>query len=113
MAISSITCLKKHVLNLKDKDSLSHQDEVAIKGYLKRLEDLDSEFKSYHSTIMDLVEDDEDVLKQEQVKLDDHEDKITDLMSRLLDLGVSEEKVKEKKQRLLLLQTHLSHSRKD
>ena len=29
---------------------------------------------------------------EEQVKLDDHEDRVTDLMSSLLDLGVEERK---------------------
>ena len=40
-----------------------------------------------------MVEEDEGVLLEEQAKLDDHEDKVTDLMSRLLDLGVEEKKV--------------------
>ena len=35
LAISSITRLEKHVL----------EDEVAIKGYIKQLENLDSDFK--------------------------------------------------------------------
>ena len=45
LAISSITCLEKHVLELEGKEKLSHKDQVAIKGYVKRLENLDSDFK--------------------------------------------------------------------
>ena len=41
VAISSITRLEKHVLELEGKKRLSHKDEVAIKGYMKRLENLD------------------------------------------------------------------------
>ena len=32
VAISSITCLEKHVLELEGKEKLSHKDEEAIKG---------------------------------------------------------------------------------
>ena len=93
VAISSIIHLEKHVLELEAKEKLSHKDEVAIKGYTKRLENLDADFKGYHCSVIDLVEDDEKVLLEEQAKLDHHEDRVTDLMSHLLDLGVEEEKV--------------------
>ena len=92
VASSSITRLEKHVFDLEGKGDLSHKDEVAIKGYIKRLENLDKDFKGYHCTIIDLVEGD-DKLEEEQAKLDDHEDRVTDLMSRLLDLGVTQDKV--------------------
>ena len=39
-----------------------------------------------------LVKEDEEVLLKEQAMLDDHEDRVTDLMSRLLDLEVEERK---------------------
>ena len=66
---------------------------MAIKGYIKRLENLDADFKGFHCSVIDLVEEGEEVLLEEQAKLDDHEDRVTDLMSRLLDLGVEERKV--------------------
>ena len=49
VAISSITCLEKHVLDLhvEGKEKLSHKDEVAIKVYIKRLENLDADFKGF------------------------------------------------------------------
>ena len=93
VAISSITRLEKHVLELEGKEKLSHKDEVAIKGYVKRLENLDSDFKGFHCSVIELVEEDEGVLLEEQAKLDDHEDRVTDFMSHLLDLGVEERKV--------------------
>ena len=88
MAISSITRLEKHVHDLEEKERLSHKDEVAIKGCIKRFENLDSDFKGFHCTIVDLVEEDDDVLQQEQA----HEDRVTDLMSHLIELGVEEKK---------------------
>ena len=92
MAISSITRLEKHVLELEEKEKLSHKDAVAIKGYIKRLENLDSDFKGFHCSAIDLVEEDEELLLEEQAKLDDHEDRVTNIMSRLLDLEVEERK---------------------
>ena len=93
MALSSITHLQKHVVDLEEKDKLMHKDLVAIKGFIKRLESLDTDFKVYHRNIIDLVEEDEGVLMVEQAKLDDHEDKVANLMSHLLELGIEEEKV--------------------
>ena len=68
-------------------------DEVAIKGYIKRLENLDADFKGFHYSVIALVEEDEGVLLEEQAKLDDHEDRVTDLMSCLLDLWVEKKKL--------------------
>ena len=79
--------------NWKRKEKLSHKGKVAIKGFIKRLENLDADFKGYYCSIIDLVEEDEKVLLEEQAKLDDHKQRVTDLMSRLLDLGVGEKKV--------------------
>ena len=62
VAFSSITRLEKHVLDLEGEEKLSHKDEVAIKGYIKRLENLDADFKGFHCSVIDLVEEDEEVL---------------------------------------------------
>ena len=43
--------------------------------------------------VIDLVEENDGVLLEEQAKLDDDQDRVTDLMSYLLNLGVGEEKV--------------------
>ena len=92
MALSSITHLEKHIVDLENKEKLMHKDLVVIKGFIKRVESRDADFKEYHCNIIDLVED-EVVLIEEQAKLEDHEDKVFDIMSRLLELGVEEEKV--------------------
>ena len=66
VAISSITHLEKHVIELEGKEKLSHKDEVAMKGDIKRLENLDKDFKGLHCSVIDLVEEDEEVLLEEQ-----------------------------------------------
>ena len=71
VALSFITCFKKHVVNLEEKDQLMHKDLVAIKGFIKRLKSLDSDFKAYQCNVIDLVEEDKGVLMEEQAKLDD------------------------------------------
>ena len=40
------------------------------------------EFKTYHDTVIDQI-DDEDILAEEQAILDDHEDKVSDFSNRL------------------------------
>ena len=93
VAISSITQLEKHVLELEGKESLSYRHKIAIRGYIKHLENLDPDFKGFHCTVICLVEEDEQVVMKEQAKLDDNEDRVTDLKSRLLDLRAEEKKV--------------------
>ena len=39
---------------------------MAIKGYIKRLENLDADFKGFHCSVIELVEDDEGVLLEQQ-----------------------------------------------
>ena len=91
VALSSITHLEEHVIDLEAKDKLMHKDLVAIKGFIKRLASLDVHFKGYHCNVIDLVEEEEGVLMEEQAKFDDHEDKVEDIMSRLLEIGTEEE----------------------
>ena len=79
MAFSSITRLEKQVVDPEEKKKLTHKDLVAIKGFIKRVESLDNDFKEYHCNVIDLVEEDEGVLMEEQAKLDDHKDKVADL----------------------------------
>ena len=56
----------------------------------KKLEALSAEFKTYHCTIVDQIED-RDKLTEEQAVLDDREDKVKDLMEHLEDLVVTTE----------------------
>ena len=54
------------MLELEGKDKLSHKDEVAIKGYIEKLENLQANFKGFHCSSMDSVKEDEGVLLEEQ-----------------------------------------------
>lgn len=51
--------------------------------YLKRLETLDTNFKTHHLAIMDVVIEDEEQLSTEQEALDQHDEDITTLSVRL------------------------------
>ena len=68
MALSSITCLEKHVINLEEKEKLTHKDLLVIKSFTKRLESPDTDFKKYHCNITESVEEDEGVLMEKQAK---------------------------------------------
>ena len=72
---ASLTCLEEHTLRLEIKERLSKDDQMMIQRLLKKLEALNSEFKSYHFTIVELIEDDEMLAKQQEV-LDSHDDKV-------------------------------------
>ena len=65
---------------------------MAIKGYIKRLENLHTDFKGYHFSDISLVEEGKKVLSKEQAKLDDHEGRVTDLTSHLLGIRKGEGK---------------------
>ena len=66
----SITRLENPVLELEAKERLSHKDEMAIKGFIERLESLDADIKGYCCNIIGSVEENEGALLEEQVKLD-------------------------------------------
>ena len=79
---ASVTRLQDCINIPKVKQDLSHTDQLAIQRLLKRLEELDAEFKKYHYAIVELMESEED-LEEEQVTLDDHDDKTADFVGRL------------------------------
>ena len=60
-------------LKIEQPETLSHTRQMA-----QRLRSLDSEFKQHHFAIVDLIERDEDLDKEQNV-LDDYEDQISDL----------------------------------
>ena len=79
---ASVTRLEDHIQIFKLRQELLNANKLAIRGLLQKLEEQDSEFKKYHYAIVELLEEDDD-LEEEQAKLDDHDDKITDFISRL------------------------------
>ena len=51
---------------------------------------LDGEFRTYHLTVVDLLEE-EDALEKEQADLDDHDDRVTGVLRCLAHLVMQEE----------------------
>ena len=72
---------------LKDKETLIEKDQQIVSKMVKKLEALSVEFKTYmyHCAIVDQIEN-QDRLTEEQAVLDDHEDKVKNLMEHLEDL---------------------------
>ena len=81
VARASITRLENCVSDLEAKPELDAGDRAMALQLTRRLSDLDAEFKRHHFSIIDLV--DETAVDGEQNALDDHDDKVTVLTSRL------------------------------
>lgn len=76
---SSITRLEGRVAELEAKGELSAGDRLSAQTLARRLESLDSDFKTYHFAIVDLVDDP----STEQDVIDNHDDKAADLTVRI------------------------------
>ena len=86
VARASITRLDSHVAELEDKANLTAEDRLAAQHLLQKVNSLDAEFKSYHLSVVDLIED--DALEGEQVVLDEHDDRIARLTVRVQQLAL-------------------------
>ena len=85
-----ITRLDMQISKLEDKPEITASDSVRIQAHTERIISLDTDFKKHHFHVIGLVdESDGDTLAQEQAILDDHEDKINDIMTRLAQLSHS------------------------
>jgi DNA repair ATPase RecN len=77
----SITYLESRVGDLEASTDLpgtpAHAEQLS-----KKLAHLDSEFQSFHLQLVELIEDEED-LEREQTNLDQHDHRISDLQLRL------------------------------
>ena len=82
---ASITKSATRVNELEMKPELSRSDELAAKRMQERLTGLDGEFKGYHFAGVALLEEDED-LDREQAVLDEHDDRVTGLFNRITGL---------------------------
>ena len=80
----SITRLEDRVDKYETKEEITHVDCLAIKRLIKKFESLDDEFRKHHYTIVELLED--EAVDEEQATLDDHDERITDLVERLQQL---------------------------
>ena len=76
MIHAPVTRPEAHIDKYEMKEEVSHSDQIAVKGIVKKLEALDAEFNTYHFMIIDLIEEDE--LLRELAILDDHDDKIVE-----------------------------------
>ena len=65
-----VTCIETKIPGWEKKDTLTGKDRQSIVRTLKRLQELNQEFKGYHYSIVELMEDTE-VLVEEQAVLDE------------------------------------------
>ena len=79
---ASITRLEGRIEVLELKRELLHADQLTIRRLLKKIEDQDAKFKKYHFAIVEILEDEEE-LEKEQSTFDDHDDRIADYIGRL------------------------------
>ena len=80
-----ITRLEAQISKLEDKPEITCSNSVIIQAYTERLNSLDSDFKKHHFHIIELVnEEDLETLEREQGQLDNDEDKLTNMMDRLI-----------------------------
>ena len=72
---ASITRLESRVANLQGKPELTAEDRLSVQQLLQRLNTLETDFKSHHFTVVDLLDD----IESEQAILDETDDKVTNL----------------------------------
>ena len=72
---ASITRLESRVANLQGKPELTAEDRLSVLQLLQRLNTLETDFKSHHFTVVDLLDD----IESEQAILDETDDKVTNL----------------------------------
>ena len=91
---ASVTRLEAKIAGWEEKETLTDKNRQSIVRALKRLQELNAEFKVYHYSIVELMdEEDKKVMAEEQQVLDDHENKIEDLTERLEDMITTTEPV--------------------
>ena len=79
---ASITKMVSRVADMERRAPLSPTDEVVAKRMEQKAYDLDNEFRGYHYSILELMEEDED-FDGEQAILDEHEEKVSNILDRL------------------------------
>ena len=82
MVRGSVTPLEDRIKALEFKHDLSCTDQLAIQRLLKKLEELDAEFKKHHYAVVENLETEED-MEDEQATLNDHEDKVASFEGHL------------------------------
>ena len=82
---ASNTKLADRINELEMRVMLFPPDKFKAQQSQKKLEGLDADFKGYHFKVVDPIEEEEE-LEREQVVLDEHDDRVTDLSYRLQQL---------------------------
>ena len=80
MTKASLTKLSTKITEL-EADTANPDALRAAQGLASKLKTLDTEFKSHQLAIIDFTDDD-DALTAEQQELDDHDDRVSELMIR-------------------------------
>ena len=78
---ASITRITTKLKDLEDKTDHASTSDLA-QGMARKVESLDTEFRKHHFELVDLV-DDEEALSREQEILDDHDDDVAELTTRI------------------------------
>ena len=78
----SITKLVDIIHELEYKGTLCHSDQLMVQRLQQRLVTVDVEFKRYHISVIDLVEEEKE-LEKEQSILDDHDERVVVMSDRL------------------------------
>ena len=76
--------LEKIIALIEEKETLSSADRIALQRLAKKIESLDEEFKNQHFVLVELL-DQEDDLTKEQAALDKHDDQVADLSDRAIE----------------------------
>ena len=82
MVCTSVTKLVSHVINLERRALHSSTNEIVAKRMEQKVYELDKDFREYHYSILDLMEEG-DNFDGEQVILDALEEKISNILDRL------------------------------
>ena len=82
MVQGNITRLETKIAKLEEKQTLTEKEQTTVSKMVKKLEALSTEFKMYHGAILDQIEDDNKLAK-EQAVLDDDED-VTECLQDLV-----------------------------
>ena len=89
MVQASSTPLEHRVDAFETKEELAHSDRLTIQCLIKKFETLDTEFNQHHYTIVEMLDD--EAVEEEQATLDDHDERVTDLVKRLQQLALDPE----------------------
>ena len=93
MAIGTIELLERRTTVLEGKESLTEDDRHSALRMNELLSSVTTDFKNYHFTLVDSIEDDEEA-QREQATLHEHELKVIELVERLGRLTAIPEKAK-------------------